>query len=269
VTPPDGENGHWPKWRAKFANDFRSTTSAKSNDGLRAPSITDPDWANSPGADTATLLDAARRRHDQAEARIEKAEARAARLVQVALSLLAIAFVVTGYGANRLRDIHAPVLVWMLCAAVSAATLICLALALIQGVGVDRVGFVQPASPSEAADFPTAEAQRRNLSVQEYKAAKMANWTARAKVNEFLQARAWLTRGVTGLVICGACAAALWATTSPTDSSPIPPTTTTAVPTSTAPGSVPPGSSTTLPPASTTTVVLSSSTQPTVQTSTP
>lgn len=209
------DDGIWPKWWQKFLNDFRSQREAKSNDGLRAPTFEQPSWAQVPGATTETFLEAVRRRHEQAEARLEKAEARAARLLQTALTLLALALVSAGWQANRLRQARSPEWAWAISMGLAAVAIICIAMAAVQAIGVDRVGYVQPPNPDLAADFADESEQRRNLAVQERQAARMANWSGLKKLNEFLQARAWLTRGITALALSGVCAVVLWVSSAP------------------------------------------------------
>lgn len=108
ADPIDPSKGYWPPWHAKFRNDFRSAKEAKANDGLVAPAVEPPEWADDDAAATATILDAARRRHDQATERGTLAEDRASRLLQTGLTLLALAFVVAGFEASRLREADAP-----------------------------------------------------------------------------------------------------------------------------------------------------------------
>lgn len=209
-TLADRSKGYWPPWHAKFRNDFRSAREAKANDGLLAPVIEAPEWADDDSAATATILEAARRRHDQAAERSAFAEQRASRLLQTALTLLALAFVVAGFEASRLRDADAPAWVFAVVLAVDAAAIGMLGLAIIQAQSVDRVGYAQPASPNSAATLNDEKLQQRELAVQEAMAAQMANWTGRHKVNEFLQARAWFTRGVVALAASGLIACIVW-----------------------------------------------------------
>lgn len=218
------EKGYWPGWWEKFRNDFRSAKAAKANDGMKAPHFPRPAWGDKPGSRSEILLEASRRRHEQAEARIEKAEARAVRLTQAALSFLTLALVATGFQATRLRIEDSPILLWVLALTVAGGAVVCIAVAAVQAIGVDRVGYVQPPDPGQAAEHETDEEQRGNLIMQEFRAAQMANWTARNKVNEFLQARAWMTRGVTLLAVSGVLAVLIWATTGELEEkTPIPP----------------------------------------------
>lgn len=210
VGPIDPKEGYWPPWHAKYRNDFRSAKEARANDGLIAPKFEPPAWADDEHAGTATILDAARRRHDQAAERGTMAEDRSSRLVQTGLTLLALAFVIAGFEANRLREANAPVWVLVMVLGVNAAAIGMLGLAIIQAQSVDRVGYAQPASPSGAASLDDENLQQRELAVQETMAAQMANWTGWHKVNEFLQARAWFTRGVTALVVSGLVACGVW-----------------------------------------------------------
>lgn len=204
---------YWPSWWQKYLNDFRSQRQAKENDGMRSPQFGDKPWASSPGAKTEVILEAARRRHDQAEARWALAEQRAERLAQRALTLLALAFVSVGYQANTLRAEDAPWWAWSLAVGFGGVAIAMLAVAAIQAIGVDRVGYAEPAEPGEAAVLEDAAAQRQSLASQEARATEMATWTARHKLNEFLQARAWLTRGITVLIASAVCGVVIWVTT--------------------------------------------------------
>ena len=108
----DVPDGDWPSWQKKFRNDWRTKKNAVANDGLKGPTFTKPDWITADGAATDTILEATRRRHEQAEDRIEKAEQRAARLAQTAMTLLALTFVACGFIANRMRTSQANIIVW-------------------------------------------------------------------------------------------------------------------------------------------------------------
>lgn len=202
--------GTWPKWWKKYLNDWRPAKHAAANDGLEPPVPERPTWTDGPGADTSIVLDAARQRTAQFEDRITTAESRAARLTERALALLTLTFLATGYVAARLRDADPSIVVWVAALLPSAGSLVCLGLATIEALGVDRAGFVEPVRPSDAARFRTESAQRRALIAQEVRAAEMARWTGRKKLNEFLQARAWFTRGVTFVVLMGFAATAIW-----------------------------------------------------------
>lgn len=209
-APPEG--AYWPPWWRKYFNDFLPAKRAKANDGMRSPQFENKAWATSPGATTEIILEAARRRHDQAEARTVLAEQRAERLAQRALTLLALAFLSVGYQASTMRTQGAPWWLWLLAIGLGGLAIVMLAIAVIEAIGVDRVGYAQPADPGEAAVLDEAAAQRQDLASQEARSAEMANWTARHKVNEFLQARAWLTRGITALILSGICGVGIWAT---------------------------------------------------------
>jgi hypothetical protein len=237
----DPAKGYWPAWHSKYRNDFRSAKEAKANDGLVAPRIEPPAWVDDAHAGTPTILEAARRRHDQAAERGTKAEERSARLVQTGLTLLTLAFLIAGFEANRLRDSNAHPLAYAVSLGIDALAILMLGLAIIQAQSVDRVGYAQPASPDGAAARGTEEEQRRALAVQEVMAAEMANWTGRHKVNEFLQARAWFTRAVTALAISGLTACIVWQATDPPK--PAPPTIQVNLPTTTAAPTPPPTTS--------------------------
>ena len=140
-------------------------------------------------------------------------EQRATRLTQTALTLMTLAFLAAGFVAVRLRVIDAPLAVWMPAVLVAVAPIVLLGMSLLQSLGVDRVSLVDPPEPGPAAAFDGVDEQRRDLVRQEVRAAATANWTAGKKVNEFLQARAWLTRAVTALIVSGVLAAGIWAFT--------------------------------------------------------
>ncbi len=212
LAPPKGDypSGYWPSWNAKLVNDFRSSKKAKANDGLRSPKFDNPQWTGSAGANTAVILEAVRRRHEQAAERVTVAEARAHRVGQTGLTLLTVAFVVAGFSANRLRVGDAPWPTWLVVLAATILPIVLLAVAIVQAFSVDRVGYTSPAQPGTAAVLDSEPEQRQDLVRQEALAAEMANWTARHKVNEFLQARAWLTRSIAALMISGIVASLVW-----------------------------------------------------------
>ena len=236
--------GVWPRWWEKFREDFKPARKAKANDGLQAPDFPPVEWAQDGSAGTEVILEATRRRLEQAEARTAKAEERADRLVQRSLSLIALDFLILGFVASRMRTRHPGIEWWVLGLTATGLPLVCLGLCAIQAVGVDRVGFGAPAEPEPAATLDGA-AQIRNLVAQEARATQMANWSALKKVNEVLQARAWFSRGVAALVVAAAVMAAAWAQGEPAKEDPPsapPATTSTSVPTTT---SAPPATTTT------------------------
>lgn len=118
-----------------------------------------------------------------------------------------------GFGISRLRSIDSLPAGWIIALLVAAFSILFLALATAQALGVDRVSYVHPPGPGSAASKQDLEEQRRDLTLQEMRAAFMANWTARHKVNEVHQARAWLTRGVTMLLVSALIAGATWVLT--------------------------------------------------------
>lgn len=202
--------GVWPRWWEKFFNDFKRSANAKSNDGLQAPDFPDIDWAEVPAAGTEIILEANRRRLEQAEARTEKAEERADRLVQRGLPLIALNFLIVGYIASRFQAREVALAWWAVGLAFPVLALVFLGLCVIQAVGVDRVGFVSPAEPASAARLE-GDDQIRNLAVQEARAVQMANWTAKKKINEVLYARAWFSRGFAALLVSATVMVVVWA----------------------------------------------------------
>lgn len=251
---PNAE-GVWPLWWQKFLEDFKPAKKAKANDGLQAPDFPPIDWADEPRAGTESMLEATRRRLEQAEARTEKQEERADRLVQRGLSLVALDFLILGYLASRLQARHADLLWWVVGLAAPGLALAFLGLCVIQGVGVDRVGFVAPAEPGPTAVLEEVH-RLRHLAAQEARATQMANWTARKKVNEVLQARAWFSRGFAALVLASATLVVVWAQGEPAEPTSKVPcatcTTTTTTATTTSAPSATTSSSTSTPATSTT-----------------
>ena len=219
LAQPEGDypTGYWPPWHSKLRNDFRSAKKAKANDGLISPSFEDPPWTSEPGASTAEVLEAARRRREQAEDRGRTAEARAQRIAEIGLTLMTVAFLIAGFAATRLRAADSAAL-WWIVVPVTIAPILLLALTITQAISVDRVGYVHPAEPGPAATAgDEEEQQRRSLVLQEARATLMANWTARHKVNESLQARAWLTRSIAALASAGVAACLVWLLVEPAD----------------------------------------------------
>ena len=93
LAPPAGDYpcGYWPPWHGKLLNDFRSAKKAKANDGLISPSFENPPWTTAPSANTDEILEATRRRREDADDRGRTAEARAQRIAQIGLTLLTVA----------------------------------------------------------------------------------------------------------------------------------------------------------------------------------
>ncbi|GJM38421.1 MAG: hypothetical protein DHS20C19_17880 [Acidimicrobiales bacterium] len=224
LAPPadlDPTEGYWPGWKRKFANDFMPAKDAQANDGLVPPEFEDASWIlDGEGSGSRVVLEAARSRHVDAEARGRTAEQRAHRLVQSGLTLLAVSFALTGFELNRLRDAQSPIWAWVVVALISVMTIALLTLAVVQAISVDRVGYYQPVNPASAAEFGSEDSQRRAIVAAEMRGAALANWTGLKKVNEFLQARAWFSRAVAMLVVSGLTAALLWVLAVP-DESPV------------------------------------------------
>lgn len=200
------EDGYWPSWWKKYLNDWVNAEKAKPRDGIVPPELQDPLWLDRAGASSRLLLDAARLRHDQAEARIGAVEQRAARLTQTALALMTLAVVAAGFIADRLRILDPHPVWWTLASLIAVAPIVLFGMSLLHSLGIDRVSLVHPPDPGLATAFDEESQQRRNLIGQEIRAAEIANWTAGKKVNEFLQARAWLTRAATMLLVSGVVA---------------------------------------------------------------
>ncbi len=207
-VPPS--EGYWPTWLKKYLNDWATAKHARPRDGIIPPELDDPAWLDRAAACTKEILEAARRRHERAEARIDAIERRAARLSQTALTLITLALLAAGFIADSLRVVDPPTAVWVFGLLLAVLPIGFFIMSLGQSLGIDRVSLVNPPEPGLAAAFEDESEQRRNLTRQETRAAATANWTAGKKVNEFLQARAWLTRAVTALIGSALMAGALW-----------------------------------------------------------
>jgi len=211
MDPPPPSKGHWPSWKRKLLQDLLPHKFARSNDALEAPDYVVPDWFKGKTS-TATLVDAAKAKADAADKRVDTADTRAAALVDNTWKLLAIAFAASGFEAVRLKAMNAG---WLACLVPAVSGLFAigsLVMALLIATGVARVGLVWPLDLQELSDRDP-DVQAREMIVQLDRSAAIANWTAKHKLSEFLQARAWFTRGVCSLIVLGLCAVAIFTST--------------------------------------------------------
>ncbi|MFN8051453.1 MAG: hypothetical protein U0Q22_08460 [Acidimicrobiales bacterium] len=155
-------------------------------------------------------LDLARSIHETAEERATGAESRAGKIGQLSLALLAITFTATGFEAARLRSLDAAGWVWWIALAPAGLSIVSFVIATTQAAGAEhRVRLAHPPSLEDVV-LAAPEKRRRLLVEQHHRAALQADWSAKHRLDEVLQARAWLTRGMLGAVLVGVGVVALW-----------------------------------------------------------
>jgi hypothetical protein len=188
--------GVWPKALRRVFWDLGTAASAPQNDGIVAPTFARPDWidrvAQLPGA-----LEVAQSANESARSTASVAEEKANRLVQLGLALLALAFAV---GAYQITFDLQRSLIFLLTLIPVAAAIISLALATFEAGEIDRVGFYRGTEPSDLDGVGPAGVTTVKLAVEEHGRA-LARWTAKKKLTDLMQARAWLARGLVALVL--------------------------------------------------------------------
>lgn len=200
------DQGEWPKWWRRLLWDLTPARWAKDNDGLRAPVVSRPGWQTPGRLVTQDMVDDAAGRRAEAEARAASAEVRAGRIGQLAMTLLALAFAVGTYTAKRIHELDLSARWWALIVPAVGAV-ISLALAALQGLTAEHSVRLTGASAPAGLHSPASAERRRAAEEAAYRGEMVANWSARKKLSESLQARAWLTRGIVLLVCAGLVAA--------------------------------------------------------------
>lgn len=145
----------------------------------------------------------AQRAHDLELARAQLVETKASRLAQTSLGLLAVSIALAGFQLGIGRRFGGDW--WFLLVTPAALGIVCLVLAGIQALEIDRVGLYSPGTPEElvrAANSLAAE------TAAEERGRWYASWTARHKYDALLQARAWFSRSLVALLLAGIVAAA-------------------------------------------------------------
>jgi hypothetical protein len=137
--------------------------------------------------------------------RSSEAEAKSGRLLQLSLALLAIAVTLAGFQLTVIRSQGWPWLAYLLILP-SVIAGISLALAGAISAEGDRPGLYQMPGPAEMGSNADPV---RALVLAEERGRVLANWTATNKLNDLLQARAWLTRGLVALVVAAVISAAM------------------------------------------------------------
>jgi len=193
--------GEWPKALRRFGSDLMTAATAPPNDGVVAPVFMTPSWI----ADVAThpeALDTARRAREAAEMRARIAEEKANRLVQVVLALLTIS---VGLGAYQLKFAIDHSWPWLGSLMPVGLGLVFLSLSAFEAIEIDRVGFYRQPSAGDLAGVASRD-PRAVLLAGEEEGRLLAGWTARNKMSDLMQARAWFSRGLAALLVAGAVA---------------------------------------------------------------
>jgi hypothetical protein len=199
-SPPPEEaaerDGFWPSPSRQAVWDLLPARWVPGQSGLKAPKYEQPDWLNDPTQALPEAANQAQRAHEREIDRVRNSEEKGARLAQNALLALALAFTVGGFELSAVRGAGGGVRYLLLVPIAAAISF--LVLAALEAIETDRVGlYLFPTSKELIGE---ANAIRAQVQVEE-RARWMADWTATKKLNQLLQARAWLSRGVLLLVI--------------------------------------------------------------------
>lgn len=208
VKPDDGK---WPKWWRRLLWDLVPARLARRNDGLRAPVVGRPEWQTPGRLVTQDMVEEASGRRAEAEARATCAEVRAGKIGQMAMTLLALAFAVGTYTAKRILELDVSARWWVLIAPAVGAG-ISFALAALQGLTAEHSVRLTGAAAPAGLHSPSEADRRRAAEEAAYRGQIVAHWSARMKLSESFQARAWLTRGIVLLIWSGLLAAWLLVT---------------------------------------------------------
>lgn len=204
------DQGSWPRAIKRFLWDFFPASRAPDNDGLAAPQLAPPSWTLGVRP-SGIALEAARRAHDQAKAGAAAAEAKAARLVQNALALVAVA---VGLGAFQLNFALDRAWPWLLSLMPVGTAIVFMALAAFEAVEIDRVGMYSHPSLRDLAQEPLTD-PIRVLMLEEERGRRLASWTSRKKHSDLMQARAWFSRGLAALLVASVLAGIVRASVAP------------------------------------------------------
>ncbi|MGB3409923.1 MAG: hypothetical protein WBA45_01895 [Microthrixaceae bacterium] len=215
---PDPTEGEWPSWRRHVWADLLPDALAPPQSGLRAPEYERPDWLDSSRAHTELSLGLAKDLFELAEARADHGEARGGKIAQSALTLLAIAFTATGFLAARLRVLDVDVWVWITLLP-AAIAIVSLSLAALQAMDAEqRVRLSFPPLIDDVAQAEPAD-QTAKLVEGYDQAAFLANWCSNRRLDELIQAKAWLTRGIIALIVTGLIVVGAWSVATPNQES--------------------------------------------------
>jgi hypothetical protein len=189
-------DGQWPMAFRRLWYDFMTRRRAPDSDGVVSPVIELPDWTAQVHP-TSEAIAVARRARESEEAGAATAEAKATRLVQASLALLTITLALGSYQldfAIRRQWLWLPTILPI------GIALLFLSLAAFEALQIDRVGVYYQPNGSELANA-TGDDALAAVFVAEVRGQILANWTARQKLTDLMQARAWFTRGLALLII--------------------------------------------------------------------
>lgn len=196
-------DGCWPKALRRFGYDFMTKAKAPENDGVIAPVFAMPSWVEDVAA-RPEALDTARRAREAAETRAKTAEEKGNRLVQIVLALLTIAVALGAYQLKFALDRSWP---WFALLVPAGLGLAFLALSAFEAAEIDRVGFYRRPKAGDLACLGSRDPAVVLLAGEE-EGRRLAAWTARNKLSDLMQAKAWFSRGLAALLVAGAVAGA-------------------------------------------------------------
>lgn len=197
--------GYWPPAWRQLLSDFLPKALAPSQSGIRAPELERPAWIAETNATTDEVLAHARRAHDQQTRRAETAEGKGDRLAKLSLGLVALSLSFLGFHVGTLQSgelFHQTATE----GSVTIAALLAIgffAMAALNAFEIDRVGiYYQPGAEISAS---SRDPLREMIWIEEA-GRLLARWSSDKKLDVFLQARAWFSRGIAAILI----AALVW-----------------------------------------------------------
>lgn len=188
--------GVWPRPFRRILFDFLPAQRAPADDGVVAPTISEPIWADEVGS-FPEALETARKAHDAARSAAEAAEGKASRLTQTTLALLTVAFALGAYQLNFALSRAWP---WLFSLVPIGAALLCLGITAFEAVEVDRVGVYRQVTARDLSNLGSRTAAAI-LVAREEEGRQLASWTSQKKHSALMQARAWFSRGLALLLL--------------------------------------------------------------------
>ncbi len=207
---PEPAEGHWPPWYRRLARDLLPSALVPEKDGLTAPEYEPPAWLADPGLNEDDALELAKEVFNSQEERGTRAEEKGAKIAKTSLALLAIAFTAAGFSAGRLAEMDASKWEWMVGLSPASLAVIFLGMAALQGTAIEhRVRLSWGPTLDEIAES-SGEQQRRELVGLYDRGQFIAHWSGTKRLDEVLQASAWLTRGIVALIVAGIATVVIW-----------------------------------------------------------
>lgn len=192
------DNGKWPNALMRFLYDFLPARMAPDSDGIVAPEFEQPGWIDHV-AGFSDSLDIIRRARESAEGNAKTAEDKGARLVQILLALLTVTLALGSYQLEYALSRSPAQLATLLPVGLALISLVLSAFGALQ---IDRVGKYSMPTGSELKSARPEDVPALLL-MAELRGQMLADWSARHKHTDLMQARAWLTRGLAALLIAG------------------------------------------------------------------